>query len=53
MTARLLPLLALVVLAAFLGILVMEVPRLDLGLVIAATLLLAIWDLVRGPPSGH
>ncbi|ABA80972.1 hypothetical protein GQF56_17465 [Rhodobacter sphaeroides] len=51
MTRRLLPLFALIVLAAFLGILAMKVPRLDLGLVVLATLLLAAWDLWRGPPA--
>ena len=43
---RALPILGLIVLAAFLGILLWEVPRLDLGLVIAATLVLAAVDLL-------
>ncbi|MGP3698919.1 hypothetical protein [Rhodobacter sp. NSM] len=51
MSRRLLPLFALLVLAAFLGILVAKVPRLDLGLVVAATMVLAAWDLIRGPPA--
>jgi len=36
---------AFALLVAFLGILVRAVPRLDLGLVVGATLLLAFWDL--------
>ncbi len=38
---------AFVVMLGFLGILLLHVPRLDLGLVIAATLLLAAIDLYR------
>lgn len=44
---RLLGFLALATLAAFLGILVWEVQRLDLAVVVAVTLLLALFDLVR------
>ena len=51
MTRRLLPALALIVRAVFLGILVMKVPRWDLGLVVGITLALAAWDLIRGPDS--
>ncbi|MGB3753424.1 MAG: hypothetical protein WA954_05935 [Parerythrobacter sp.] len=40
------PVVALAGLILFLGILIAEVPRLDLGCVIAATLLLAAWDLL-------
>lgn len=40
-------LLAFAVLTAFLGILLWEVPRLDLGMVIGATLLLALADLAQ------
>lgn len=35
---------ALLVLAGFLGILLWEVPRWDLGAVIVATMALALWD---------
>ncbi len=37
---------ALAVLAVFLGILAWRVPRLDLAAVITITLLLATWDLI-------
>ncbi|QKV19393.1 hypothetical protein [Oricola thermophila] len=40
--------LALAVLAGFLGILVWNVPRLDLACVVALTLGLAVYDFVRG-----
>lgn len=40
---------AILALAGFLGILVLEVPRIDLGAVIGITLLLVLWDVVRGP----
>ncbi len=45
MTNTIMAALAFVVLAGFLGILAWWVPRLDLGLVIGATLLLAFYDL--------
>lgn len=45
MTDRLLYVFAFVVLIGFLGILFFNVPRLDLGLVLAATLILAGRDL--------
>ncbi len=44
---RLFPMLAVATLTAFLGILIWEVPRLDLGSVVAVTLLLALADLVQ------
>jgi len=44
---RYLAILALAFLAGFLGILLAFVPRLYLGIVIAITLLLAGWDLLR------
>lgn len=44
MTDRLLALFAFATLAAFVGILVWFVPRLDLGLVVGTTLLLAAYD---------
>ena len=46
MMDRLMALLALVTLAAFLGILVWKVPRIDLFAVIAITLVLATWDFI-------
>ena len=44
MTDRAMALLAFLFLLGFLGILVWYVPRLDLGLVVAATLLLVAYD---------
>jgi hypothetical protein len=44
MTDRVMALLAYLFLLGFLGILVWYVPRLDLGLVVAATLLLVAYD---------
>jgi hypothetical protein len=54
MLERMLSLLALLVLCGFLGILVWKVPRLDLGIVIALTVLLGSIDLLfrRGRRSG-
>ncbi len=53
MTDRILALLAFLTLLGFLGVLVGFVPRLDLGLVVGATLLLVIYDffatLFRAP----
>lgn len=46
MTDKLLALLALAVLIGYLGILVFHVPRLDLGLIIGATLCLVIYDFL-------
>jgi hypothetical protein len=48
MTEKLIAVVALGVLVGFLGILWWWVPRLDLGAVIAITLLLAGWDLLSG-----
>ncbi|MDX1820335.1 MAG: hypothetical protein R3197_05500 [Paracoccaceae bacterium] len=42
---KLMAIFAFLVLVAFLGILVIHVPRLDLTLVIGFTVLLAAWDL--------
>ena len=39
---------AFVVLAAFLSVLLIHVPRLDLAAVIGVTLLLAAWDVYTG-----
>ena len=44
MTDRILALVAFAFLAAFLGILVTWVPRIDLGIVVAVTLALTAWD---------
>jgi hypothetical protein len=46
MTDKVMALFALAVLAGYLGILVFNVPRLDLGIVVGATLLLVIWDFL-------
>jgi len=42
---KLMAVFAFLVLVAFLGILVMHVPRVDLTVVIGVTVLLAAWDL--------
>lgn len=42
---RTMAVLALAILTAFLGILILHVPRLDLIAVVAVTLILAAWDL--------
>lgn len=47
MTARLLALLALVVLGGFLVILAFALERLDLWLLVLATMALAAWDFIR------
>lgn len=46
MTDKLMAILALVVLTAYLAILVIYVPRIDLGLVVGATLLLVAYDFL-------
>ena len=46
MRQHILPVLAIAFLLGFLGILVWEVPRLDLGVVVAVTLFFAVWDLL-------
>ncbi len=54
-TDRMMALVAFLMLAAFLGILMWFVPRLDLGGVIVITLLLVAWDFLtatRGPRDG-
>jgi hypothetical protein len=51
MTNRLLAALAFAVLAGFVGILVWYVPRLDLGAVVAVTVLLAGYDFYRSAGS--
>jgi hypothetical protein len=54
MRERILSILAMAVLCGFLGILIWKVPRLDLAIVIALTLLLGGVDLLfrRGRRSG-
>lgn len=47
MTDRAIALFAFAVLAGFLGILIWNVPRLDLGIVILVTLILGGYDFVR------
>ena len=44
---------AYAVMLVFLGILIWHVPRLDLGFVVALTLLLAGWDLVQTMKGNH
>ncbi len=54
MTERIMAVLAIAVLAGFLGILIWKVPRWDLGAVIAITLALVLWDfLTTGRRSGR
>ncbi|GLQ38246.1 hypothetical protein GCM10007908_18660 [Rhizobium albus] len=45
--SKLVALIAIVALCAFLGILLFEVPRLDLGILIVFTLILAIYDFFK------
>ena len=52
MTDRLMATFAFLVLAAFLSILIWFVPRLDLGAVIAVTLLLVAWDFFGARSGG-
>lgn len=46
MTDKMMALLALLVLTAYLAILVIYVPRIDLGVVVGATLLLVAYDFL-------
>ena len=52
MTSRIMTLVAFAILAGFLGILVLEVPRIDLGVIVAITLVLVAVDffLASGRP---
>ena len=45
--SKLVAFIAIVALAAFLGILLFEVPRLDLGILIVFTLILAVYDFFK------
>jgi len=45
--SKLVALIAIVALSAFLGILLFEVPRLDLGILIVFTLILAVYDFFK------
>lgn len=47
MTARILSLLALLLLAGFLSVLLLKLQRLDLTILVALTLGLAAWDFLR------
>jgi|LFEF01.1.fsa_nt_gb hypothetical protein len=47
-----LALVALAFLLGFLGILLWHLPRLDLGLLVAATLGLMVWDMIRSMKQG-
>lgn len=49
---RLMAAAAFIVLVGFLSVLLIHVPRLDLGLVIGVTLLLAGWDAVSAMRKG-
>ena len=49
MTDRIMMIVTIVVLAGFLGILFVEVLRVDLGAVIGVTFLLVLWDLISTP----
>ena len=51
MIDRVLGAIALIVLAAFLGILIMKVTRIDLISVVGITFLLALWDYIRTAPK--
>lgn len=51
MIDRIMALVAITTLAAFLGILIWKVPRADLGAVIAITMGLAIWDFISNARS--
>lgn len=53
MIDRIMALLAISTLAAFLGILIWKVPRADLAAVIAITLALAIWDFLSNAGKGR
>ena len=49
MIHRIMAILAFAVLAGFLGILVFEVPHLDLGVVVAITLVMVVADFLTTP----
>ena len=53
MTDRLMAIAAFVIFAGFLGILAWQVPSLDLVIVIALTLLLALYDIWRSALRGQ
>ena len=42
---RILTIIAFIILCAFLGVLIFKLPRLDLGIVVGVTLLMAFYDL--------
>jgi len=47
MITRLIPILGFLLVLGYVAILVIEVPRLDLAMVIGATMLLALYDLYK------
>ena len=47
MTDRLLGFIALAILTGFLGILVFKLMRVDIAVIVAITLALAVWDFLR------
>jgi uncharacterized membrane protein YfcA len=49
MTDRLMALLVFVAVAGFLGVLIAKVPRLDLALILGATMLLLFYDFFLSP----
>jgi hypothetical protein len=51
MMARVIYVFAFLILAGFIGVLVVEVPRLDLGLVAAITLLMVVYDFFHTPKT--
>jgi hypothetical protein len=53
MTDRLMALFAYLMLAGFLAILLVFVPRLDLGAVVAVTLLMVAWDFFWPRPPAN
>jgi hypothetical protein len=53
MSDRLMQIVAVLVVAGFLGIVLMHVPRLDLGAVIVITLAAMIYDFFLAPSSGR
>lgn len=50
---RVLAVLAVAMLAAFLGILVWHVPRLDLGIVVGVSFLIAAYDILIAAPGSN
>ena len=53
MSDRLMQIVAVLAVAGFLGIVLMHVPRLDLGAVIVITLAAMVYDFFLAPSSGR